>query len=187
MLARAFVRQRVSDIFSELAERGRVRAYDPTDEGDTERALTEVAQGLVYSASDDAIERVVLWDVDLITSVGGRHIPVARRGDRYRITEDGVPELRQIIEIADGRTEGMAVGLFEAQLDHLYFLFGVADIPPTVGAVKAEIVLRPDSLYPVLRVLDADGCEVTRDPLITGWGADKDVVADMDRLEEGQV
>jgi hypothetical protein len=181
------VQQRIRAAFPELNERGRVRAYDPRDQGDVERAITEVAQGLVHFGSDEAMERVVLWDLDLLSSKGREFIPVARRGDRYGFDEDGRPLLRRTVELADQNGDGMAIGLWEAQLDRQFFVFGLADVPPQPAPVRLEIRLRPDALYPALHLYDAAGNAITRDWRLTGWESDGQVAADMDLLEEGQL
>lgn len=181
------VQQRVTQVFRDLAGRDRVRAYDPRDTGDVERAITEVAQGLVHYGSDEAVERVVLWDVDLLSSEGSAFISVARRGDRYDFDDNGRPELQRTIELTDDNRDGMAIGLWEAQLDRRFFLFGLADVPPQPQPVRLEIRLRPDALYPSLRLLDGDGGTITRDWRLTGWSSDEQVAADMGLLAEGQL
>ena len=181
------VQQRVAVVFRDLAERDRVRRYDPRDPGDVERAITEVAQGLVHFGSAEAVERVVLWDVDLVSSERSGFISVARRGDRYEVDAEGRPELRRTIELTDENGDGMAIGLWEAQLDRHFFLFGIADVPPQTEPVALEIRLRPDSLYPSLRLLDGEGKTVTRDHRLTGWSSDEQVAADVELVGGGQL
>jgi hypothetical protein len=53
--------------------------------------------------------------------------------------------------------------------------------------VRLEIRLRPDALYPSLRLLGRDGGAITRDWRLTGWQSDEQVAADMGLLEEGQL
>lgn len=181
------VQDRVRSVFPELSSQGRVRAYDPTDEGDVERAMTEIAQGLAYLGGDDDMQRLVMWDVELLNSEGKRFEPVARRGDQYGTGSDGRPELRRQIEITDPNGDGMAIGLWEAQLDKRFFLFGLADVPPIEGTATLDVVLRPEALYPRVTLTDEDGNSVERPEVVTGWEADRVVAADIHQLSEGQL
>ena len=86
------VQDTIAKYFSHLDEY-HLRRYDPSDDGDVERAITEVAQGLVRVALDDTIEQIVHWDFTLSTSEHPEFVTVAPRGTSYDRGDDGEPEL----------------------------------------------------------------------------------------------
>jgi molecular chaperone DnaK (HSP70) len=181
------VQKKIRDLFPDLSESGRIRAYDPADAGDVERAVTEIAQGLALLGEDRSdFRRAVIWDVELLDSEGRGFRPVASRGDTYDVDDDGRPLLRREVELNDLNGNGMALGVWESQLDKRNFLFGVAEVPPSDEDLKLEVVLRPDSLYPTLRVLHANREPLQRESEF-GWTANRTVSADIEILTEGQL
>ena len=91
-------------MFPLLADSGRIRAYDPADTGDVERAITEIAQGLALLGGDESdFRRAVIWDVELLDSEGRGFRPVANRGDTYELGGDGRPLLKRIVPIEDSQ------------------------------------------------------------------------------------
>jgi molecular chaperone DnaK (HSP70) len=181
------VQQTVRGLFPALSEEGRIRAYDPADPGDVERAVTEIAQGLALLGEEQSdFRRAVIWDVELLDSEGQGFRPVAARGDNYEVDEEGRPELRKVIPIEDTNHDGMALGVWESRLDKHSFLFGIAEVPAGAGELQLEVTLRPDSLYPTLRVLDANGEQLERESEF-GWPANRAVAADIGILTEGQL
>lgn len=181
------VQEKVRELFPELAREGKVRAYDPAVSGDVERAITEIAQGLALLGGDEAdLRRMVMWDIELMDSEGRRFSHVARKGDSYEIGQDGRPELRKTVPIRDANKDGMSLGVWEARLNKRSFLFGIAEIPPTDEDLELEVVLRPDALYPILRVRRADGSILEREETF-GWEENRRVAADIGLLSDGQL
>lgn len=176
------VQDTVAAYFGHLDEY-RLRRYDPADDGDVERAITEVAQGLVRVALDDTIEQVVHWDVELLTSEHPHFVTIAPRGTPYGRGEDGEPELAVHHDIDDVNRDGMSFGLYEHQLDH-DFVFGLAEIPPQSAPTRLEIRLRPNEVFPRLRLLDQHDRVVPRGGRATGTAADIRVEADLMALDE---
>jgi molecular chaperone DnaK (HSP70) len=181
------VQKKVREMFPRLASENRIRAYDPADDGDVERAITEVAQGLIHFGGDENVERLVLWDVELHSSGSRVSRPVVGRGESYDADPDGRPVLHKRIEIPEAQATGAAFGLWERQLERPFFLFGLGDVPRHSGPMWLEITLRPDRLYPALRVVDDAGAVLSRDYMISGWPADAAVAADLEPLPEGQL
>jgi hypothetical protein len=144
----------------------------------------------VHFGSEAALDRVVLWDVNLLSSEAETPTPVARRGDRYDRGDSGRPELHREISLKDVNRDGLAVGLWERQLDRDYFLFGVADIPPQDDAVTLEVSICPEAVYPRLRLLDAEGrCikRASRPTELSGFASDEFVKAEIAELGEGEL
>jgi hypothetical protein len=179
------VQDTVAACFPHLDEY-RLRRYDPGDDGDVERAITEVAQGLVYVALDNTIEQIVHWDVELSSSEHPDFITVARRGTPYGRTADGEPELVITEDIEDRHNDGMSFGIYEHQLDH-DFVFGLAEVPPQHAKTRLEIRLRPNETFPRLRLLNGDGKVVPRGIRPSGGPADRGVEADLIALSETEL
>jgi hypothetical protein len=139
----------------------RLRRYDPADDGDVERAITEVAQGLVHVALDDTVQQIVHWDMELSTSEHPEFVTIAPRGTRYGRGDDSEPELVIHHDIEDTNRDGMSFGLYEHQLDH-DFVFGLAEVPPQRKPSRLEVRLRPNEVFPRLRLLDAEGRVIDR-------------------------
>jgi actin-like ATPase involved in cell morphogenesis len=176
------VQDTVASFFPHLDEY-HLRRYDPADDGDIELAITEVAQGLVRVALDDTIEQVVHWDVELSTSERPEFVTIAPRGTAYERGDDGEPELVVRHPIDDANRDGMSFGLYEHQLDH-DFVFGLAEVPPQHRPTELEIRLRPNEIFPRLRLLDQEGSVLPRSGRSTGTAAEIQIEADLLALDE---
>jgi hypothetical protein len=179
------VQDAVAACFPHLDEY-RLRRYDPADDGDVERAITEVAQGLVYVALDNTIEQIVHWDVELSSSEHPEFTTVAKRGTPYGRTPDGEPELVITHEIEDLHKDGMSFGIYEHQLDY-DFVFGLAEVPAQHAKTNLEIRLRPNETFPRLRLLNRDGKVIPRGKRPSGGPAHRGVEADLMGLSEGEL
>lgn len=164
----------------------RFRRYDAMDDEDVEAAVTEVAQGLVRFGLDDTLKRVTPWHVELATSEHPDFELLVPRGTPFEDDRNGRPHLRVRKKIADANRDGMSFGLYERQLE-LSFLFGLADVPPQEKDVTLEVELRPDEVFPRLRLLGERGAIVKRDSSPTGWPADTQVKADLMSLPPEQL
>jgi len=179
------VQDTVAACFPHLDEY-RLRRYDPADDGDVERAITEVAQGLVYVALDNTIEQIVHWDVQLSSSEHPDFTTVAKRGTPYGRNEEGEPELVITQDIEDLHNDGMSFGVYEHQLDY-DFVFGLAEVPPQHAKTRLEIRLRPNETFPRLRLLNGAGKVVPRGPRPSGGPTDRGVEADLMALSETEL
>jgi actin-like ATPase involved in cell morphogenesis len=176
------VQDTLAAYFSHLDEY-RLRRYDPSDEGDIERAITEVAQGLVHVARDDTIEQIVHWDLTLSTSEHPEFVTVAPRGTPYARGDDGEPELLVYHDIDDTNRDGMSFGIYEHQLDQ-EFVFGLAEVPRQDQPARLEMRFRPNEVFPRLRLLNADGTPIRRGKR-AGPRCDIFAEADLMALDEG--
>jgi molecular chaperone DnaK (HSP70) len=165
------VQQTVRAAFPHL-DGERLRSYDPADETDVERAITEVAQGLVRHAELNTLRHIVHWDIDLTSSESHEFSAVFRMGDEFDVGANGQRELVRRIAVRDENRDGMCFGLYEHQLDRT-FVFGLADVPPHHDDAELEVTLRHDAAFPALRLLDRHGHEIA--------------VADLQRLEEEEL
>jgi actin-like ATPase involved in cell morphogenesis len=179
------VQDTVAAFFDHLDEY-HLRRYDPADDGDVERAITEVAQGLVRMALDDTIEQIVHWDIELSTSEHPEFVTLARRGTPYGRGDDGEPELLVDYPVNDANRDGMSFGIYENQLDR-HFVFGLAQVPPTAGETCLEVRLRPNEAFPRLRLLDGGGAVVPRGERPSGTAAERRVEADLLGLDEEEL
>jgi molecular chaperone DnaK (HSP70) len=165
------VQQTVQAAFPHL-DRDRLRRYDPSVEADVERAITEVAQGLVRHAELNTLRHIVHWDVDLTSSESHGFTPVFRMGEAFDVGVDGRRELSRRMPVRDDNRDGMCFGLYEHQLDRT-FVFGLADVPAHSGNAVLEVTLRHDAPFPALRLLDGRGNEIA--------------VADLQRLDDDEL
>jgi actin-like ATPase involved in cell morphogenesis len=178
------VQDTVGSYFGHLDEY-HLRRYDPADAGDIELAITEVAQGLMRVGLDDTIEQIVHWDVELSTSEHPEFVMIAPRGTAYQRGADGEPELVVRYPIEDANRDGMSFGLYEHQLEH-DFVFGLAEVPPQRQPTELEIRLRPNEVFPRLRLLDEHGSVLPRRGA-SGTIADVQVEADLLALGEADL
>lgn len=164
-----------------------LRRYDPHDDDDVQSAITEVAQGLVRFGMDDTLGRVAHWDVELSTSEHPEFQVIVPQGTPFDRDADGRPSLVRTVSVDDANRDGMSFGLYERQLDRT-FTFGLAEVPPQPDPVVLEVTLRPEALFPTLRLLSSsDGSVLRREISPTGWPSDKIVAADLGSLGEDQL
>lgn len=154
------VQRTVAECFAHL-DGDRLRSYDAADELQVERAITEVAQGLVRHAQLDTLRNVVHWDIELSTSESPSFSTVFTMGEEFDSGEGVRPSLTKRVAVADENRDGMCFGLYEHQLDRT-FVFGLAEVKPTPEPAELEITLRADAPFPALRLLDKHGTEVAR-------------------------
>ena len=159
------VQRRVADVFAHLDEYRFLR-YDPRDRAGVERAITEVARGLVdfgdRVATQSFFQQVTLWD-HMVTE-GGRPgmRRILNRGTPYRRDQEGNPALRVRVPLQPTVGAALSVGLYEDQLGPR-FMFGLADLPALPEGGELRVTLRPDALLPGMEVVGSDGHVVLRD------------------------
>lgn len=182
------VQRRVRKLFPNLDEYHFLQ-YDARSRADSERAITDVALGLVSFAQEVApqrmLEQVVLWDIELSIGGGTGMLPVAKRGEPYEHDEDGQLRLRRRIEIPPIPGEGTSFGLYQSQLERRY-LFGIADVPPLPEGGVLEVELLPQQATPRMRLVDFEGRTLMRDFCLGDWESETSVVADLQALPEDQ-
>ncbi len=159
------VQRRVAGVFGHLDEYRMLR-YDPRDRAGVERAITEVARGLVdfcdRVATQSFFQQVTLWD--LMVTEGGRPglRPIVNRGTAYRRDQHGNPEFHVRVPLQPSSGAATSVGLYEDQLGPR-FMFGLADLPPLPQGGELRVTLRPDALLPGMEVVGPDGRVVLRE------------------------
>ena len=180
------VRRRVAAVFSQLDEY-RLLRYDPRDRGGVERAITEVARGLVdfgdRVATQSFFQQVTLWDL-MVTEGGQAGMRrVLDRGTAYKRDREGNPALRLRIPLRPTREGATSVGLYEDQLGPR-FMFGLADLPPLPQGGELRVTLRPDALLPGMDVVGPDGRVVLREVRDSPNAAERRGAADVSAMGE---
>jgi molecular chaperone DnaK (HSP70) len=161
--------------------------YDPSSKDDVERAVTEVARGLVafgtQVAESGVFEQVVLWDMSMSLAPQRGMSVLIPRGTPYHRNGDRALKLTVNAPLPARPGEGSSVGLYEDQLDQR-FVFGLCDLPPVPPGARLEITLRPEQLAPRMRLIGRDGNPVAPEASSKGWATLAAVEADLMAADE---
>ena len=176
------VQKTVMDLFPELAESDRILRYFPDDAGGVEAAITDVSEGLAQYGRQQSLQRIVPWDICVGREEDGDFFGIIERGEQYT-EQDGHMEIARKVEAPDIGRPGCSFGIYEKQLDY-QFTFGLAEVPALPEGSRLVVSIRPDSLFPALRIEGPDGHVITRPKSPSGWEQDLKVDADFVKYPE---
>ncbi len=176
------VQETVMDIFPDLAESDRILRYFPDDAEGVEAAITDVSEGLAQYGRQQSLQRIIPWDICVGREEDGEFLSIIERGERFE-HKNGRPEIFRKIDAPDIGRPGCSFGIYEKQLDY-QFTFGLAEVPALPDGSTLTVKIRPDALFPALRIEDPEGQVITRPETPSGWPQDLKVDADFAEYPE---